>query len=259
MKTLNLLLGILIGLSILSCSSDTDDNGDNGTNPNPPEETMLVYKKASFYENSVLTSSQEVFYNTDKKVEKVVTKIDNGWRETTLDVEYNGNTPTKLTKTIDYGSSDDNDTVEEFNITFSDGQIFLYPVNGADYQVQIGFTGEYVDHVKVIQPSTNILFKEDIFQRNADNNITSHVISDDNMTFTYSNYDVGKVMPFHREYSIDYLIVFGLKPSEKLPLTETHENTDYSIDPSELVYDSNNNIIREGNDMNYTEFDYVEI
>lgn len=149
MKTLNLLLGILIGLSIASCSSDT---GENETNPNP-EKTMLVYKKASVYENSVLTSSQEVIYNSDKKVENVVTKID----------------------------------------------------------------------------------------------------------FIYSNYDVGKVIPFHREHSLDYFIVFDLKPSEKLPLTEIHEYTDYSIESSELVYDSHNIIIREGNGVNYTEFDYVEI
>ncbi len=77
-----------------------------------------------------------------------------------------------------------------------------------DYGIQIDFTGEYVDSFKTIQLSDMSTLSEEIFQRNSDNNIMSHSTSD--MTFTYSNYDNGNIMPFHREYSIDYLLIFKL-------------------------------------------------
>jgi hypothetical protein len=106
------------------------------------------------------------------------------------------------------------------------------------------------------------VFTEDTFQRNSDNNIISHTNSD--MTFTYSNFDTGNIMPFNREYSYDYFVAFGLKPSKKLPLTEevtfTSGGSDtYSIDSSLLTYDDNNNITNFGDNSNYIEFEYIEL
>ena len=257
MKKLNLLIGILIAFTILSCSSD-----DGNLNNPEPEESIIVYKKASSFNNSTLSSFQEVFYNTDKKVNKVVTNIDNGWRITTIDVIYSGNEITEVIKTTDYGSSNNNDTVEEYDVTISNGQIRLTESNGIDYEIQIDFSGDYVDAIRTMQPSDMTIFSEDTFQRNSDNNIISHANSD--MTFTYSNFDTGNVMPFNREYSFDYFIVLGLKPSKKLPLTEevtfTSGGSDtYSIDDSLLTYDDNNNIINYGDNTNYIEFDYIEL
>jgi len=257
MKKLNLLLGILIGLTIFACSSD-----DGNINNPEPEETIIVYKKASSYNNSTLSSFQEVFYNTDKKVNKVVTNIDNGWRITTIDVIYSGNEITEVIKTTDYGSSNNNDTAEEYDVTVSNGQIRLTESNGVDYEIQIEFSGDYADAIRTIQPSNMTVFTEDTFQRNSDNNIISHTNSD--MTFTYSNFDTGNIMPFNREYSYDYFVAFGLKPSKKLPLTEevtfTSGGSDtYSIDSSLLTYDDNNNITNFGDNSNYIEFEYIEL
>ena len=257
MKKLNLLVTILIGITILACSSN-DDNPTNSVADQP----IVVYKKASSYNNSLLSSYQEVFYNTNKKVNKVVTNIDNGWRITTIDVVYNGNTPTEVIKTTDYGDSNDNDTVEEYDVTISNGQIKLVEPNGNGYEIQIDFTGSFVDAIRTIQSSDLSILSEDVFQRNLDNNIVSQTNSD--MVFTFSNFDVGNVMPFHREYSFDYFIVFGLKISEKLPLTESISFVGgglYSstIEASSLTYDTNNNITNFGDGSDFIEFDYVEL
>jgi len=259
MKTLNLLFLILIGITISSCSSD--DN--NETSTPEPNESIIVYKKANSFNNSTLSSFQEVFYNSNKKVNKVITNIDNGWKIKTLDIIYNGNEITKITTTTDFGNSNDNDTFEEYDVITDNNQITLSESNGIDSQIKIDFTNEYVDSYKLIQPSNMNIIQEEIFTRNSDNNIVSHT-GVENMVFNYSNYDLGNVMPFHREYSFDYFIVFELKVSKKLPLTEevifsSGGSSSSSIDPSLFSYDNNNNIINYGDDTNYIEFEYIEL
>lgn len=257
MKKLKLVTVILTGLTILACSSDND----NSNNPEL-EESIIVYKKANSFINSTLSSYQEVFYNTDKKVNKVVTNIDNGWRVTTIDVVYNGSEIIEVIKTIDYASSNNNDTVEQYDVTINNGQIKLTESNGTDYEIQIDFTGDYVDAIRTVHPSNMTVFSEDLFQRNADNNIILHTNSE--MTFTYSNFDIGNIMPFHREYSFDYFVALELKISERLPLTEevsfsSGGSDSYSIDTSLLTYDENNNISIFGDNTNYLEFDFIEL
>ncbi len=55
MKKLNLLLGLLIGLTILACSSDSNNSYDDS------DETVKLYKKASSFNSSILVSTQELF------------------------------------------------------------------------------------------------------------------------------------------------------------------------------------------------------
>ena len=67
MKKLNLLFTILLGISILSCSSSNEDIDENS------DETIIFYKKATEYAQDgqfSYSNSQEVFYNTDKKNNK---------------------------------------------------------------------------------------------------------------------------------------------------------------------------------------------
>jgi len=257
MKKLNLLLAILIGPILFSCSSNDNNSEENS------EETIVVFKKASSYENSNLMGSQEVFYNSNNKATKIVTNIGNGYKITTINISYIENEINEITKTTDYGNSNNQDTIEAYNVTISNGQIRLTESNGVDYEIQFDFTGSYVDAYRAITPSDmNIVFEE-VFLRNVDNNIVSHSIVGD-LVFTYSNYDTGNIMPFHREYSLDYFIALGLKPSNKLPLTEERAfssgNTNiYSIDPTLLTYDNINNIIRNGDDLNYVEYEYVKL
>ena len=69
MKTQNLLLTILIAIFIMSCSSD-----DSQPNEEEEEETNIelkLYKKTNSYNDGILTSSQEIFYNSDNKIESV--------------------------------------------------------------------------------------------------------------------------------------------------------------------------------------------
>jgi hypothetical protein len=262
MRKNNLLFGLLIGLLSFSCSSDDNNDDDDGGSNNPPDLTSIVYKKASSYENSNLTSFQEVFYNSDKQIEQVVTNIDNGWRITTIDITYSGADITGITKTTNFGSSNTNDIVEEYNVSYSNTQIKLIEANGIDYEIQIDFTGDYVDAIRTVQSSDMMIFSEDTFQRNSENNIISHSNSD--FTFTYSNFDSGNVMPFNREYSFDYFIAFDLTPSEKLPLIENVNFTSggsdtYTIDSSLLTYDNENNITLFGDNTNYIDFEYIEL
>ena len=146
--------------------------------------------------------------------------------------------------------------------TYSNTQIKLIEANGIDYEIQIDFTGDYVDAIRTVQSSDMMIFSEDTFQRNSENNIISHSNSD--FTFTYSNFDSGNVMPFNREYSFDYFIAFDLTPSEKLPLIENVNFTSggsdtYTIDSSLLTYDNENNITLFGDNTNYIDFEYIEL
>ncbi len=257
MKKLNLLLGLLIGLTILACSSDNNNSYDDS------DETVKLYKKASSFNSSILVSTQELFYNSNKQIETAITNIDNGYKITTIDVTYNDNTITRVKKTTAYDSSlSIPDIIEDYDVNISNSTILLTEINGVDYGIQIDFTGEYVDSFKTIQLSDMSTLSEEIFQRNSDNNIMSHSTSD--MTFTYSNYDNGNIMPFHREYSIDYLLIFKLKPSNKLPLMENVTfsgggSDSYTIDSSLLTYDSDNDIINFGDATNYLQLEFIEL
>lgn len=257
MKKLNLLLGILIGITFLACSSD-----DGNSNNPEPDESIIVYKKASSFYNSTLSSFQEIFFNTDGKIQQIVTDIDNGWRVTTINIIYNGTTVSEITKTIDFGNSNDN-TIEQYTVTSSNNQIKLTGMNGIDQEIQIDFTNNYVDGYREITLSNLAINQEEFFTRNSSNNLTTHsgVGDSGSITFEYSNYDMGNVMPFHREYSIDYFLIFGLRVSDKLPLTEVYNengNSDtFTIDSSLLTYDNVNNIIIHGDNINYTEYEYI--
>lgn len=259
MNNIRLCIGILIVLTILSCSSD-----DNVSNNNPPNLTSRVYKKASSFENAILISSQELFYNTDGNLQQIVTDIDNGSKVTTIDIEYNSAGISKIINSISFGNST-NSTVKEYSITTTNNQIKLIGINGNDHEIQIDFTNKYVDAYREITPSNMMIIREELFLRNTDNNLVRHsgVGNSGNITFEYSNYDLGSVMPFHREYSIDYLLIFNLKPSEKLPLTEVYNENGisdtFTIDSSTLTYDSENNIINQGDNTNYTAYDYINL
>jgi len=260
MKKLNLLFTILLGISILSCSSSNEDIDEN------TEESIIVYKKATQYGQDgqySYSNSQEVFYNTDKKVIRIVTFLAYNLSTTTTDVIYNNDEISEIIKTITYENSSNID-IEEYDVIINNGQVKLTGVNDLDKEVQIDFTENYVDAFRTIQPSNLATISENLYQRNNENNIISYTFGN-NISYTYSNFDTGNIMPFYRNYWDDYFIAFGLKPSKSLPLTSTitysSGNTNTSdIDPTMLTYDNENNIIYFGfNSENYYDFEYIEL
>ncbi|MFD2541371.1 hypothetical protein ACFSSB_03505 [Lacinutrix gracilariae] len=267
MKKLNILFTIFLGISILSCSSSNGDIEDNTEDIDEnTEETIIVYKKATQYAQDgqfSYSNSQEVFYNTDKKIIQVVTYLAYNSSTTTTDVIYNSDEISEISKTTTYENSNNID-IEEYDVIINNGQIKLTGVNGLDKEVQIDFTENYVDAIRTIQPSNLTTISENLYQRNNENNIISYTW-DNNISFTYSNFDTGNVMPFHGNYWDDYFIAFALKPSKNLPLTSTityssgSTNT-HDIDPTMLTYDNENNIIHYAYDsQNYTDYEYIEL
>ena len=96
MKKQNLVLTILIAIFIMSCSSDDSQ-------PNEEEETnteLKLYKKTNSYNDGILTSSQEVFYNTDNKIESVtLNEVD--YLNRTFTVDYTNDNVSGINRATD--------------------------------------------------------------------------------------------------------------------------------------------------------------
>ena len=75
MKKLNLLLGVLIGLTILSCSSD-DGNPSNSDDGNPSNISKMIEERYVFFDydlgvavdDAILTRSTEYVLDNNKKI-----------------------------------------------------------------------------------------------------------------------------------------------------------------------------------------------
>ncbi|SDR71745.1 hypothetical protein [Christiangramia echinicola] len=253
----NLILALIV-IFISSCS--TNDN-----NQNESKEISNFYKKTTLIRDSEISSFQEVFYNADNKIENVVTSIDDNWKVSTIEIEYDQGEISIISKRVEYDDSysdNETNTFEEFEVFQGYEEIILKGINNTEKSIRIEFTGNYVDLIDIFSHSNERL-EYYTFKRNSENNIV--FFSDENIDFNYSNFDQGNVLPLHREYSIDYLLAFGLKPSKKLPLTQESihssggNSQESTMDSSLFSYDQNDNIIKYGHNENYWEYTYIDL
>ena len=248
----------LIVILISSCTSNDDD-------PTEKDQISNAYKKSELIHDAEIISFQEVFYNSDKRIEKVITSIDDNWKVSTIELEYDQGEISKLSKKVEYDDSysdNETNTFEEYEVFKGSKEFLIKGINDTQRSIRIEFTGEYVDLIDIANHSNERL-EYYTFKRNSDNNIV--FFSDENIDYNYSNFDQGNVLPLHREYSIDYLVALGLKTSNKLPLTQEsihssggdpHEST---MDSSLFSYDENDNIIKYGHNESYWEYTYLEL
>lgn len=253
----NLIFGLIV-IFISSCNTNDDP-------PKESKEASNVYKRTELISGSEISSFQEVFYNSEKRIEKVVTSIDHSWMVSTIEIEYEQGEISEISKKVEYDDSysdNETNTFEEFEVFKGYGEIILRGINETNKSMLIEFTDSYVDLIDIFDHSNNRL-KLYTFKRNSENNIVS--FSDENIEYNYSNFDQGNVLPLHREYSIDYLIALNLKTSKKLPLTQEsiHSSAgdpqESTMDSSLFSYGDNDNIIKYGDNENYWKYTYINL
>jgi len=258
MKKLNLLLVILIGLTILSCSSDDNNDGDN----NNPIETETFFKKSITYVNGIVEFTREIFYDSNNKVQSIISE-EISFNRRTLQIEYSNEAISAINEDVEYDNLPN--FSQTYNVIIELNKIIL---TGSvdDRTIEIYHTDNYVDLTKVIQTSTSTIVFENIFLRNQNQNIIS--ITDGNIIFTYSNFDSNKKNDpsgASMTYEFDnFFKIFNIKVSKDNPLnSEYNQQGNTGTENIYLEYDNLDNVIRKSYEPNstdnYTEHLYIEL
>jgi hypothetical protein len=257
MKKLNLLIGILLGLTIFACSSN-DDSSDNNN-----QETNRFYKKSEVYSNSILVFDKTVNYNSDNKIQSIITN-DYGYSTETITATYSGNEITTINENDDFVNPNNTDRNVTYDVTIEDNKITLESDN---LNVEIYYTNGYVNSTREFNPSNPNAFTEQVFTRDSNLNLVSNTTGDGS-TFTYTDFDSDKMVdPFGSvtEYFYsDYFRLFDLKVTNSNPLTATYNQGNTTDTYNEyLEYDELGYVIRTtfepNSTTNYTEHQYIEL
>jgi hypothetical protein len=259
MKKQNLLLTILIAFFLMACSSD-----DSQPNEEEPTNTDLkLYKKTNSFNDGVLTSTQEVFYDNDNKIESVNSnEID--YLNRTFTVSYsNGNVSGIIRATDIVNPNGTDETINYNNITTTNNSIILVSDN-SDKTLEIEFTDGYVNSTKFYPTSTpNNVFMQ-TFTRNSDNQLISNNTGGD--SFEYSNFDSNKKLdPFGSvmEYEHNtFFMIFSLRVSKDNPLTATYNFSGGGTYSNFLEYDEQGYVTKVSYDessssLNYSAHEYI--
>ncbi|WP_179317590.1 hypothetical protein [Winogradskyella undariae] len=259
MKKQNLLLTILIAIFIMSCSSDDSQ-------PNEEEETnteLKLYKKTNSYNDGILTSSQEVFYNSDNKIESVtLNEID--YLNRTFTVNYTNGNVSGITRSTDIINPNGTDeTINYNNITSTNSNIILVS-DASDKTLEIEFSNGYVNSTKFYPTSMpNNVFTQS-FTRNLDNQLISNNTGGD--VFEYSNFDSNKKLdPYGSvmEYEHNtFFMIFDLRVSKDNPLTATYNFSGAGTYSNFLEYDEQGYVTKVSYDntssnSNYSAHEYI--
>lgn len=256
MKKLNLLIVILTVLSILSCSSD-DSTG------NSDDDTNRFYKKSEVYSNSNLIFEKILTYNTNNKIETIVTN-DFGYNTETITVTYSGNTISAINEIDDFDNPSNMDRNVTYNVTIENDKITLESDN---YVVEIYHSNGYVNSTREFNPLSPNAFTEQVFTRDSNLNLIMNTTGDGS-TFTYTDFDTNKMVdPFGsvtEYFYADYFRIFDLKVTNSNPLTATYSHGNTTDTYNEyLEYDSLGYVIRTtyepNSTTNYTEHQYIEL
>ncbi len=256
MKKLNLLFTLLLGLTIIACSSDDNSASEN-------EETIRLYKKSEVYYESTIVFDKTVNYNSENNIQSIITN-DYTYSSNTITVNYSGSTISSITEINNFENPLDPDQNVTYEITIENNKITM---TSGDFAVEIYHSNGYVDSTKEINTANLIVFAEQIFTRDSNQNLISNTTGDGS-AFTYSDFDADKqIDPFGSvtEYFYsDYFKIFGLKVTHSNPLTATYSQgsvidtyNDY------LEYDALGYVIRTTAQPNstttYIEHQYVEL
>ncbi|WP_405225182.1 hypothetical protein [Dokdonia sp. Asnod1-B02] len=257
MKKLFLL--VLISFTLLACSSDDSPTIlEEETNA-----SLKLYKRTNSYYDGVLSSTQEVFYNSESKIESVtLNEVD--YLNRTFTVNYtNGNVSgiTRYTDVINPNGMDE--TINYNDITLTNNTIILVS-DASDKTLEIEFSNGYVNSTKFYSTSMPSSLFEQIFTRNSNNQLISNTTGSD--SFEYSDFDAdkqldpyGSVMEY--EHST-FFMIFGLKVSRDNPLTATYNGNDGDPYSNILEYDEQGYVTKVSYDSsnsnsNYSEHQYI--
>ncbi len=254
MKKLNLLLGILIGLTILSCSSD--DN--SGTDDQTPEETTKLLKKISFSGNG--NYSLIFFYNADDKLDRIESAgtgddfikqffYDNGVLDRAEFEDLNGVSDGSIEKYI-YNNGQLIQREDYFNNTTLD-ESFEY-----------SFSNELISNIKYFGFNETAFSEQYIFEYDSNNNVISretdyvnNSISDEELTFTYD----GKKSPFlnfePNIILIDDFFSFKNNPTSEILTDLSNSNVIYQRNYT-YTYDSDDYAISRTGDTETVTYEY---
>jgi len=256
MKKLNLLLGILIGLTILSCSSD--DN--SGTDDQTPEETTKLLKKISFSGNG--NYSLTFFYNPDDKLDRIESAgtgddfikqffYDNGVLDRAEFQDLNG---------VSDGS------IEQY--IYNNGQLIqredYFNNTTLDETFEYSFSNELISNIKYFGFNETAFSEQYIFEYDSDNNVISrktdyvnNSISDEELTFTYDD----KKSPFlnfePNIVLIDDFFSFKNNPTSEILTDLSNSNVIYQRNYT-LTYDSDDYAISRTDGTETVTYEYYE-
>lgn len=256
MKKLNLLLGILIGITIIACSSDDDSPSGN-------EETNRLYKKSEVYSNSNLVFDKTINYNSENKIQSVITN-DYGYNTETITVNYSGNSISSITEIDDFVNPNNTDQNVTYDITIENNKITL---TSGTFAVEIYHSNGYVNSTREFNTTNPNSFTEQVFTRDSNQNLISNTTGDGS-TFTYTDFDSDKMVdPFGSvtEYFYsEYFKIFDLKVTNSNPLTATYSQGSVTDIYNEyLEYDELGYVIKTtfepNSTTNYTEHQYIEL
>lgn len=256
MKKLNLLLGLLIGLTIIACSSNDESSSKN-------EETIRLYKKSETYNNSILVSDKNVNYNSEDKIQNIITN-DFGYKTETISVNYSGNTISSINEIDEFVIPNNTNQNVTYIVTTENNKITL---TSGNFVVEIYHSNDFVDSTREFNVTNPNSFSEQIFTRNSNQNLISNTTGDSS-TFTYSDFDSDKIIdPYGSvtEYFYsDYFKIFDLKVTNSNPLTATYSQGGGTETYNEyLEYDALGYVIKSTFEPNsttdYTEHLYIEL
>lgn len=184
MKKLNLLLGILIGLTTLSCSSDDNNGTDNPTH----QATTKLLKKMTISGNG--NYSLTFFYNADNKIDRMQSA---GTGDDFIKQFYYNNGVLDRAEFQDLNAVSDGSIEQYF---YNNGLLIerqdFYNTTTLDERFIYSFNNSNIDNIQYIGNGQTTYSEEYIFVYDSNKNVISRkhdylntAISDQKLTFTY--------------------------------------------------------------------------
>lgn len=242
MKKQKNLIVLLIFTILLSCNSDEDTNLESNL-------TTSVIKKATLYDDGETGGAKEFFYDTDNKLYK----IEEPFRVT--EIFYTNNDISSIIFTFQGTNS------IQYTISNNNGTISL---NSNAQTIEIDYTGEYIDALKVINLNINQTILEFEYTRNIDNNLISYEINAANgiTTYNFLNFDDKNVSETYNIFNYnDFNTIFNLKSSRNNPLSAEYIfNTEAPLPFNfNFVYDENDNVIQQNQPGIQVDYELIEL
>ena len=237
MKKLNLLLGLLIVLITLACSSD-----DNNSVNNPPNESIKLLKQISWNDGY----SEKYFYDSQSRLILTIHNdfafADNSFNDSTF-VEYVNSNISKILKREQSGSNIVNTELifNNYNSNSASGTFKIFTDSGNNYS---DLTFEYSFMNNLLKSYTRLNLDgtknyEQIFNHNEDGNLTewNEIWYSTNNQINNANYnsitewDSGnKVTEKLFAWDSEYLPGFVLSANNCLNLIDSNTTYDYTFE-----------------------------
>lgn len=218
MKKLQIYIILLATLlAVNSCSENDEVDVEN-----PPEYEKL-YKKSKRESDGNLVFEQEVFYNSDNKIDSI-TRDNIGFLKDIFKVTYRENNISNIDHFQNFTTDPLTDRIYKYDVIINSNSFVL---ESSGRRLEIFHTNGYINYTRASLPNTENVY-EQFFIRNEVDQLISNSWRQgpgNEETYYYSNFDSGKkpgplnsVIFIRYEDGIIYHIL-GLKLSKDNPLT----------------------------------------